>query len=220
MEVNVAKTKIEWCDYTWNPVWGCRNGCPFCYAKRIAQRFGKKYGMTDFTKPIWIESNFNKLPKKPSRIFVDSMSDIAYWKLEWIRRAITKMTDCPQHTFLILTKNPIVYKNYEWPSNCWLGVSITRFEDRWRVYLLHNTVHKNDFKFVSIEPLLDNIVSDYNYLVDWVIVGVETGRKNAFNPRKETIQEIVDSCKRYKIPLFMKERITRVWDKPLVQQHP
>ena len=34
------KTKIEWCDATWNPVVGCKHGCDYCYAKRIAARFG------------------------------------------------------------------------------------------------------------------------------------------------------------------------------------
>ena len=34
------KTKIEWCDSTWNPVTGCRHGCEYCYARRIAERFG------------------------------------------------------------------------------------------------------------------------------------------------------------------------------------
>ena len=34
------KTKIEWCDSTWNPVTGCYHGCEYCYARRIACRFG------------------------------------------------------------------------------------------------------------------------------------------------------------------------------------
>lgn len=33
------KSRIEWCDYTWNPVTGCRHGCSYCYARRIADRF-------------------------------------------------------------------------------------------------------------------------------------------------------------------------------------
>lgn len=36
----MLKTKIEWCDSTWNPVTGCRHNCHYCYAKRIAERFG------------------------------------------------------------------------------------------------------------------------------------------------------------------------------------
>ena len=72
----MTKTKIDWCDYTWNPVWGCLNKYEYCYARKINNRF-KKIN-PDF-KPEWIESNFNvALPKKESRIFVNSMSDICY----------------------------------------------------------------------------------------------------------------------------------------------
>lgn len=34
------RTKIDWCDASWNPVTGCLHGCEYCYAKRIAERFG------------------------------------------------------------------------------------------------------------------------------------------------------------------------------------
>ena len=34
-----SKTKIDWCDATWNPVTGCLHGCEYCYARRIAERF-------------------------------------------------------------------------------------------------------------------------------------------------------------------------------------
>ena len=40
--MNIHKTKIEWCSHTWNPVTGCRHDCPYCYARRIATRFGPK----------------------------------------------------------------------------------------------------------------------------------------------------------------------------------
>ena len=36
----MRNTKIEWCDMTWNPVTGCLHGCDFCYAQKIATRFG------------------------------------------------------------------------------------------------------------------------------------------------------------------------------------
>lgn len=37
------KTKIDWCDSTWNPVTGCLHGCKYCYARGIAERFGLPY---------------------------------------------------------------------------------------------------------------------------------------------------------------------------------
>lgn len=36
----MEKTKIDWCDSTWNPVTGCLHGCEYCYARGIANRFG------------------------------------------------------------------------------------------------------------------------------------------------------------------------------------
>lgn len=36
------KTKIDWAEATWNPVTGCLHGCPYCYARRIANRFSSK----------------------------------------------------------------------------------------------------------------------------------------------------------------------------------
>jgi protein gp37 len=84
-------TKIEWCDMTWNPVWGCLNNCPYCYAQKIAKRFHFPMAHKEFNCfgnitfgefasqikdfiPTWLESNFQKkFPKKPSLIFVNSL---------------------------------------------------------------------------------------------------------------------------------------------------
>lgn len=40
----MIKSKIDWCDSTWNPITGCLHGCEYCYARKIAKRFG---GWTD-----------------------------------------------------------------------------------------------------------------------------------------------------------------------------
>jgi protein gp37 len=60
------KTKIEWCDYTWNPVTGCLHGCEYCYARRIAERFGRlddtsimmKYSKdAELKEPLYYQDN-------------------------------------------------------------------------------------------------------------------------------------------------------------------
>lgn len=33
------RSKIEWCDHTWNPITGCRHECPYCYARKMTARF-------------------------------------------------------------------------------------------------------------------------------------------------------------------------------------
>lgn len=46
------KTKIDWCDYSWNPVTGCRHGCNYCYAQRIADRFKPQACERPQTEPV------------------------------------------------------------------------------------------------------------------------------------------------------------------------
>ena len=143
------KTKIEYVDYTWNPITGCYHNCPYCYARRIAERFKSKqnYAYINGVKPAHIKEPFpygfrptyhpDRLeePLKvvvPSRILVCSMGDImGEWVPdEWIRSVIEVTRKCPQHTFLFLTKNPQRYFFFkdEFPDNCWLGASITTNE--------------------------------------------------------------------------------------------
>lgn len=143
------KTKIEYADYTWNPVTGCFHNCAYCYAKRIAERFKSKnqYPYIDGIKPKNIKEPFpyGFLPtfhydrlqeplnlKTPSIIFVCSMSDLfGQWvPTNWILQIINIVKQCPQHIFLFLTKNPNRYFEFKglFPDNCWLGASITSNE--------------------------------------------------------------------------------------------
>ena len=135
------KSKIEWCDYTWNPVTGCYHDCGYCYAGRIANRFGRPQeaimfeGVLDeedkqfevderdskYPYPFGFRPTFHKYRldqpakvKKPSKIFVSSMGDLfGEWVPdEWIEAVLDIVKKCPQHTFQFLTKNPDRYYNY------------------------------------------------------------------------------------------------------------
>ena len=118
----MGKTKIEWCDETWNPVWGSHNDCPYCYAKKIARRFGKTPEERDFL-PTWKEQNFNrKFAKATKRVFVNSMSDIQHWKPEWMRMVIKRIGENPDIQFIFLTKGGYdSYAGYDWPKNVEIG---------------------------------------------------------------------------------------------------
>ena len=133
-----AKTKIDWADATWNPVTGCLHDCEYCYAKRIAERFGSNL-MPIFTKypvldkpvrnlgidagkiqpyPFDFTPTFHRYRlgeparwTRPRNIFVCSMADLfGDWVPdEWIEAVINACIAAPQHRYLFLTKNPARY---------------------------------------------------------------------------------------------------------------
>lgn len=134
-----AKTKIDWCNSTWNPVTGCLHGCEYCYARRIAERFSTEHKnprpyipVSDVptrrvrTKPepypYGFKPTFHRYrldqPSKwsePRTIFVCSMADLfGDWVPdEWIREVFQACEDAPWHRYLFLSKNPGRYCNLE-----------------------------------------------------------------------------------------------------------
>ncbi len=170
-----GKTKIEWTDRTWNPVTGCSKvseGCRNCYAERHARRFWGERKFTDVQcHPDRLDQPLHW--RKPSRIFVNSMSDLFHKDVpdEFISKVIWTIKRCPQHTFQILTKRPErmrIYMNIlndqnknrgdkYWPiNNLWLGVSAEdqKTADE-RIPLLLQTPAA--VRFVSYEPALGPI---------------------------------------------------------------
>ncbi len=217
----MTRTRIAWADYTWNPVWGCRGGCPYCYARGIARRFGLRVcGRDDFV-PTWIERNFSRpFPRRPARIFVNSMSDVADWTPEWAERVEDRMRSRPEHRFLFLTKRPWEIAKLPCPSM--LGYSVTRQEDlddlipgrRWGV------------EFLSIEPLLGPVLRwPTRWTPRWIIVGAETGnRKGKVRPVLGWLLDIQRVARERGIPLFFKSSLREVWpaidDEAFPQEHP
>ena len=230
------KNKIGWCNLTFNPVWGCNNHCEYCYARKLNKRFWAKMievesnyhhkklqswalsgeelrNFHDF-KPTFLNSQYyKKFPQKPQRIFVGSMSEIYYWKDEWLEKVLEKVKLYPQHIFQFLTRYPEVYDRYIFPKNCWLGVTITREKDfeRGIPYLF---ITSCNITFVSIEPILEYINPGpfSNANIDWIIVGSETeNRKGKIIPKKEWIENIVNYCKWNNIPIYLKDSLKNIY---------
>lgn len=143
------KTKIEYVDYTWNPVTGCLHDCDYCYARRIVNRFKAKENLTyiDGIKPKHLSTipyPYGFLPtfhpqrldapkklKKSSRILVVSMGDLfgEFIPDKWINKVLEVVKECSQHTFLFLTKNPNRYYSFKFPNNAWIGASAVNRPD-------------------------------------------------------------------------------------------
>lgn len=210
----MKKTKIEWCDSTLNPVIGCTFGCPFCYAKKLNDRFGF---VQNFTKPQFFPERLKQLDsKKPQVIFMDSMSDVADWELSAQIGTEQAIMDNPQHTYLFLTKRPkkAVYATV--PANnadIWLGVSIATVADIARLDELFEEEEFDRHHFISFEPLHEDVAKDIGDFLDaeWVIIGAETGnRKGKITPKKEWVDRITKLADEEKIPVFMKNSLVKI----------
>jgi protein gp37 len=173
---------------------------------------------------------------KPRRVFIASMGDIgsdtpfhmtdnktlskygmpAIFILDRIFRLCIKF---PQHTFLLLSKNPSAFSAFKWPKNAQVGTSIDscgpdadeRLSELYKV--------NADVRWVSIEPLLDPKFNPYqlaqNYrLPDWVVIGGLSGKKPLPEGCIQAAERIVDWCKVREIPVFVKDNMISDHDWP------
>lgn len=187
-------TKIEWTDKTWNPITGCTKisaGCLNCYAEVMSRRLkamGKDKYKNEFEltlHPASLEEPLKWI--KPYNIFVCSMSDLFHKGVPdyFIDKVIDVIIQTPQHNYQILTKRAERMVEYfscrAIPSNAWIGVTVDVTSSKERIDYLRNL--KAPIRFLSCEPLLEDL-GDLNLEnIDWVIVGGESGSKA--RPMKE-----------------------------------
>ncbi len=205
-----VKTGIEWTDKTWNPTTGCTKvspGCKYCYAEAITERFAnnfpKGFKLTIYEDRLEIPKHW----KKPSRIFVNSMSDLFHKEIpfEFLEKVFHIMNETPQHIYQILTKRherllelaPLL----KWSNNIWMGVSVESQEYVNRIDFLRQV--PANIRFLSCEPLLSELKLDLTD-IHWVIVGGESGFKH--RPiMTEWVEDILHQCKDAEVPFFFKQ---------------
>jgi len=179
-------TKIEWTDKTWNPITGCTKfsaGCTNCYAEVMSRRL-KAMGQEKYTNGFEVTLHENTLNeplqwKKPHNIFVCSMSDLFHENVpfDFIDKVIDTINSTPQHKYQILTKRAKrlneYFTNHEIPVNAWLGVTVDVRTSKERIDYLRQL--PATIKFLSCEPLLEDLGVMNLEGIDWVIVGGESG---------------------------------------------
>jgi len=214
------KSKIEWTDATWNPVRGCTKispGCKHCYAEVFAERFrgvpGHPYeqGFDLRLVPEKLEEPLKW--KTPRLIFVNSMSDLFQVGVpdEYIMKVAAVMDTAKWHTFQVLTKRAermrcLLNTKLQFAahsSHIWWGVSV---EDRKhgvpRIGELRNA--NVTMRFLSVEPLLEDVGLLNLSGIHWVIVGGESG-PGARPMRKEWVLSIKAQCRKELVPFFFKQ---------------
>ncbi|MGE4049704.1 MAG: phage Gp37/Gp68 family protein [Piscinibacter sp.] len=185
----MAESSIEWTEHTWNPVTGCTKvspGCKHCYAETMARRL-KAMGAPGYENsfeltlhPARLEQPLRR--KAPTTYFVNSMSDLFHEGVpdRFVERVLDVCRRTPQHTYQVLTKRaerlPEFFADRKCPPNVWLGVSV---EDR--KYGVPRIAHlrrvRAEVRFLSVEPLLEDVGKLNLRGIHWVIVGGESGGK-------------------------------------------
>lgn len=213
-------SSIEWTDSTWNPVRGCAKvspGCKHCYAERFAERFRGVNG-----HPFERGFDLRLVPSKlgeplrwltPRMIFVNSMSDLFQEEvpITYISDVGRVMAEANWHIYQVLTKRhermkELLSGQLSWLGalpNVWFGVSV---EDQKhgvpRIETLAGTAAR--VRFLSIEPLLEDLGELDLRSIDWVIVGGESG-PNARPMEEKWVLSILRQCRKFRVPFFFKQ---------------
>jgi len=211
---------IEWTDATWNPVRGCTKispGCKHCYAETFAERFRGVPG-----HPYEQGFDLRLVPEKlaeplrwsrPKTVFVNSMSDLFHKDVpdEYIEAVVRVMQLADWHTYQVLTKRSERMQELLQTKlgdssklpHIWWGVSVEN-----RRHGLPRIEHLRSapagVRFLSVEPLLEDLGPIDLGGIDWVIVGGESGRgARPMNP--EWVRSIRDQCRAAGVPFFFKQ---------------
>lgn len=211
-----TKTSIEWTEQTWNPSVGCSKispGCANCYAEVMARRLqamGVKGYENGFRLTILPERLAEPIKRqRPTVYFVNSMSDLFHKEIpdSYLLQILAVIRQTPQHTFQILTKRAErmaeFFCMHKPPPNVWLGVTV---ENRGHGLPRLNALRliPAAVRFVSAEPLLEDLGEVDLTGIHWVIVGGESGPK-ARPMQPEWVLNIKRQCDAHQVPFFFKQ---------------
>lgn len=212
-----SKSRIEWTESTWNPVVGCTKvspGCKHCYAEVMARRL-QAMGVPGY------EAGFRKVKTLPHRLaeplqrnrstlyFVNSMSDLFHKDVpaHFIEQVFATMEAAHWHTFQVLTKRAERLAAFtagrRIPPNIWLGVSVEN-----RRHGVPRITHLKTVpavtRFLSVEPLLEDVGDLDLEGIQWVIVGGESGhRARPMDPA--WVDRIQRQCEEQRVAFFFKQ---------------
>ena len=210
------KSAIEWTEQTWNPTTGCTKispGCAHCYAETMAKRLQAigAHGYENGFKLSLIEARLVQpvKRKKPTMYFVNSMSDLFHEDVpdDYLDDIFNVISSTNRHTYQILTKRAERMRDYlvnkKIPDNIWLGVTVENREHGLpRIDFLRRIDAK--IRFLSCEPLLQDLGVVDLAGIHWVIAGGESGAK-ARPMNKQWVVSLKDECKKQNVAFFFKQ---------------
>jgi protein gp37 len=221
---------IEWTDYTFNPIAGCKHGCRWimpdgtvaeCYAETVAERVAQAAYPHGFEHHYWRPELLREplALKTPSRIFLDSMADLmGHWvPEEQIHQVLETCARAHWHTFQLLTKNAPRLRKFRFPPNVWVGVSappsimmgrhLTPEQQARMVTLQLEVLREVDVpvRWMSIEPLSFDIaplLRDSG--LQWAVVGAATNGAVEYQPKRQWVRDLLRTLDAQGTKVFFK----------------
>ena len=208
-------TKIEWTDRTWNPVTGCTKlsvGCAHCYAEIMAHRL-RAMGVSKYENGFAPTMHDDVLDeplkwKKSHTVFVCSMADLfhEFVPFSFVDRVMDTIRQAKHHRYQILTKRAARMAEYFSqtiiPDNVWLGVTVEAPSEIARIDSLRGL--RATIRFLSCEPLIDDLGTINLTNIDWVIVGGESGAK-ARPMKPQWVRSILQQSEEQGAAFFFKQ---------------
>ena len=211
---------IDWCHYTWNPLHGeCLNDAPckeYCYMERMYRQH------PELRHPIELnEKELSWNPGKPCIVFAESRLEFLHPAMNrtWQEAVIEHMGRNRHVNYVILSKLPERYSQFNWPRNCWLGTTVDGLPHTAdNVYKLMTNVRPDYVRFVSYEPLLREpnaswllplppptmtYVPEQLGTLDWIIIGADSNR-GAEQPPTRWARTLAVNARSMGIKVFVK----------------
>ena len=217
---------IEWAKWSWNPITGCRHGCPYCYARDISNRYKwpTKFEATLYPDRMTDPSR-TKIPEHRKdeigidTVFVCSMADLfGDWvPQEWIDEVIAAVALHEKWNFIFLTKNPKRYIGIEWPSNAWVGTTVDTQKKVEAAVETFSQINAN-VKFLSCEPLSEHlqfnadefdIEGEWLSVFNWVIIGGQsrTSGMDAAQPKWQWVESLHNQARNAGCAIYWKPNL-------------
>lgn len=221
---------IEWTNYTWNPVAGCKHGCRWhmpdgstavCYAETVAERVAQAAYPHGFAHHYSHPKRLTEPEriKTPSRIFLDSISDLmgAWVSDDEITSVLDACKRAHWHTFQLLTKNAPRLLKFDFPPNVWVGASVPpsvmlgrELNREQQERMLSRTLDVLEqvnapVRWMSIEPLSWDMASAFkSHKLQWVVIGAASNGRTVYQPEPAWVVRMLNIMAASDTPVFFK----------------
>lgn len=219
--MNIHKTKIEWCSHTWNPVTGCRHDCPYCYARRIATRFGPK--IDEFPDESGITAFVNE---GVDCYVVEKPTELKDWQGNYRRS-----TPYPKNFAPTLHKYTLTYPEKRLtPAAIFVGSMADLFgrwvPDDWieQVFDACRRAPRHTYLFLTKNPQrycdlasAGKLPTEPNFWYGTTMTGPGSRKQQ---PKREWVEAIVKKAREAGTAVFMKDSLKPIWGDDILREHP